>query len=309
MLSKILLTLLTIALIGTVHAEEAKEAPKADPKLVPNLILAYHGEFYFEHNDTNHELEQFSWMHNPTLGYKLTKNLKLTTTYEFKYADYEKAGFTYNRIYRALLSLGYSNLLNEKDHGIQLDVGLGRRYFDHKSVPSTYGNSRVNATVTKNWGDNNASVFFQYLLNDPKTIKNTTWKHGIEITPSINLQLTKNLSYTLIDDININSYWYKNNPHDWTVSHEFNFAVFTYRFSDLVSSYLQLKYNHTEDGTNEAWENNDDFDYYVGATFNVYKNTTLTAEIGREVFIGHDGKTIQENFKYPNFALYLDWAY
>jgi predicted porin len=323
MLSRFLLLLAVLGLTSATAfgADEVKtEAKKEEVKTwKDNLSLSYHGEFGFMRDNSGEgDLKDFFQFHNPTVGYKLMKNLSFSSSWEFRYADHTRAKFV-NRFYRALFSLSMTNVLTEKEDGIKLDLGVARRYMDRTAVPGTYGNNRYNFTLTKSWGDNNASLFVQYLENDPKTLSGTnaatdsTWRRTIEFIPTVNLQLTDKLSFTSTDDINITSPWFGGHADDSTLTHEWSFAVFTYKFTDIVSSYLQLKYNHITDfsaQTDKAGvDSADNFEYYLGTSYSVTPKVTLTAEVGSEFLTNQDEKTISNKLKKPEFVLYVDASF
>jgi hypothetical protein len=321
MFSKLLMFALTLVLANGAFAEDTKK-PDAPKTWKDKLILSYHGEFGFVRKDTTPgdqaidslgDLSDFTAFHYPTLGYKLTDSVTLTSTYEFRYADHPFRPKFANRFYRALLSLTKTNMLTEKEYGFQLDGGLARRYMDRTAVKSTYGNNRVNVTFTKNIDKNNASLFLQYLENDPKSFTgnnastDATWRRGLEIIPTINLQLTDKLSYSATDDINLMTTWYSGHPNDDFWNHEFYFANFTYKENDKFSTYFQLKYNHVNDESFSA--RMDDFVYFVGAAYSITPKLTITAEMGSEFMVGSDNKLFSEALSKPEFTLYVDAAF
>lgn len=326
MFSKLLFSLLTLLMLNVAWAADDTVKKDDAPKTWKDkLILSFHGEFGVhrdkgQYKTETEKLDYFSEFYNPTIGWKLTDNLTLSSTYEFKYAGKPLATFP-NRFYRALISLSKTNVLTEKEYGFELDSGIARRYFDREVNPSTYGNNRFNLTVTKNWDKNNISLFVQYLENDPKSTRGfnpdtkaveddtDTWRRGYEIIPTINLQLTDKLSYTLTDDINIMTPWYGGTMNADTISHEFSFAVFTYKFNDLFSTYLQLKYDRSPVGFS-APQVKEDCRYYIGATYSITPKITTTFEIGSAFLSSDDNdKTFAHTWKKPEATVYLDAAF
>lgn len=321
-----------------VPAPETKPAEKKEEKLTTaqevtkylkeHFSATYHGEYYFQRRMDDYlasedagakdnrlsELQDFKVMHNPTLIYKPTKDWQILSTAEFKYADQDNITSFPNTFYRALFTVTRKNILNEKDHGVQLDAGIGRRQFNTKTITDSSGfpilakgNDRVFTTITKTFGKNNASLFFQYLYNDPKQTKVTTWKHSLEIIPTVNLQLTEKLSYLFNDDIVINTAK-GTNPHKISTSHEMNAAYINYQWTDKISTYYQLKYLHID--TFNAVRNNDDwFEHYAGVGYALTPKFTITAEVGNEIIHSNDGRDFfGRKAAYPEFALYLDAA-
>jgi hypothetical protein len=322
MFSKLLMFTLTLLLANGAFAEDTKK-PDAPKTWKDKLILSYHGEFGFVRKDSTPtdangidalgDLSDFTQFHMPTIGYKLTDSVTLTSTYEFRFADHKGRPKFANRFYRALLSLSKTNMLTEKEYGFQLYGGIARRYFDRTAVKGTYGNNRVNLTFTKNFDKNNASLFLQYLENDPKSFTgsdastDTTWRRGLEIIPTINIQLTDKLSYSATDDINLMTTWYSGHPNDEFWNHEFYFANFSYKENEKLSAYFQLKYNHVNDESFGA--RSDDFVYFIGTAFSVTPKLTVTAEMGSQFMVGSDNKLFSEALSKPEFTLYLDAAF
>lgn len=314
------------------EAKKAEEAKKTETPAASNGVLgyikdkfsaSYHGEFYFVRRDItsankdDHDLQDFNVMHNPTIIYRPFTNWKLLATSEFKYTDTEPAAAPYpDRHYRSLILITRENILTQKDNGIKLDAGIGRRIFDRLGLPSTYGNSRVNVTVSRKVNDKlSVSSLVQYLANDPAKgqIGATTWKHSLELIPTVNYQITDKLSYFFNDDFIINTAWFNNSPNEVTISHEMNVGVFSYQFTDAQSAYFQLKYLHTEDFRNAPGNprpNSDYFDYYIGYTYAITPKFSVTPEIGSTLFKARDGRDFfAKNVEYPELALYVDASF
>jgi hypothetical protein len=301
-------------------AAQLSTAEKTLQYMKEHFSASYHGEYYFQRRMdlylsggpvTDKDIQDIKYMHNPTVVYKPTKDWQVMTTAEFKYTDAPAAvaGSFVNDYYRALVTVTRKNILTEKDHGIQLDAGIGRRDFNTRVAKASYGNDRAFTTISKTFGKNNGSLFVQYLFNDPRTIAATQWKHGLELIPTINLQLTDKLSYLFNDDIVINSSYVDTNPRDFYISHEMNLGYVNYQWTDKISTYYQLKYYHTEDFTN-AFQSKDDFmEHYAGIGYAVTPKITVTAEVGNEIIHAHDKRDFfGSKAKYPEFALYLDAA-
>lgn len=309
--------------------EEKKAAPAAENLTTAQAVLkymkehfsaSYHGEFYFQRRmdlylaggpASDKDIQDIKYMHNPTIVYKPNPNWQLLTTAEFKHTDAPAAvaGSFVNDYYRALVTLTRKNILTEKEYGVQLDAGIGRRDFNTRVAKASYGNDRAFATLTKTFGKNNASLFVQYLFNDPRQITATQWKHGLEIIPTLNLQLTDKLSYLFNDDIVINTSYLKTNPRDYYITHEMNLAYVNYQWTDKISTYYQLKYYHTEDFTKNYQSKDDFMEHYAGIAYAFTPKFTVTAEVGNEIIHAHDRRDFfGYKAKYPEFALYLDAA-
>lgn len=315
MFSKMIMTILALAIsVASFGAEEISKTKQVLNYVKEKVEVAYHGEYYFVHGPDN-ELSNYNNMHMPILTYKFAKNWKFSGSAEFKYTDNEADGYP-NRYYRSLFSITRENLLTEKDNGIKMDVGIGRRVNDRKSIPKNYGNSRVFATFSRaipgGIGKNSASLLTQYLYNDPKVITANTWRHAFELLPSITLQLTDKLSYTLQDDVTLYTSYLKTNPRKIQIIHDAVYSTFTYKHNDIVSPYFQLKYSHGESfavPTKSARVDSDGLSYFVGAGCALSPKVTLTPELGTDILTSSDSKTISDKFKYVDFALYIDISF
>ncbi len=285
-----------------------------------HFSASYHGEFYLQRrmddylaalphpNEKDKDIQDIKIMHNPTIIYKPTKDWQFLSTAEFKYADQDGIATYPNTFYRALFTLTRKNILEEKVHGVQLDAGIGRRQFNTgvTALPS-YGNDRVFTTVTKNFGKHSASFFAQYLFNDYKKTGATTWKHSLELIPSLTLQLTDKLSYLFNDDIVLNTSKL-NTKHDISMSHEMNVGYVNYQWTDKINTYYQLKWYHT-DGFAEPRNNDEWFEHYVGIGYAFTPKATLTFEVGNEIVHSSDRRDFfSQKAKYPELAFYLDLA-
>jgi hypothetical protein len=297
--------------------------------LKSHFTASYHGEYYFQRridfdqdaldngtpvDENDKKLQDLKIMHNPTVTYRFLNNWKFLATSEFKYTDAAVKGTFINRHYRSLFLLTRENVLVEKEDGIKLDLGIGRRVFDRNHGAATsYGNNRVNATIGKKFGDKfSTSTLIQYLGNDPAKgkIKSTTWKHSLELIPSFTWQITEKLSYFFNDDFVLNSAWQNNTAKTLDFSHEMNIGVVSYQFNDKNSAYFQFKYLRVANAPFQDPNKIDDwFEYYIGHTYAFTPKISLTSEIGSEIFRAHDGRDFfARKLKYPEFALYVDMS-
>lgn len=311
------------------RAEEAKAA--ADKAKVEDqagafgyikshFSASYHGEYYFTRKDAlsdiedDREIQDLKIMHNPTITYRPFTNWKLLATSEFKYTDAEAKGSFINRHYRSLVLLTRENILTEKEHGIKMDVSVGRRIFDRNhGRAASYGNSRVNTSLSKKFGDKlSTSLLAQYLANDPAKgrIDNKTWKHSLELIPSFTYQITDKISYFFNDDFIVNTAWHNDTQEDLSFSHEMNIGFVSYQWDDKNSSYFQFKYLHVEGNSFTTAPAVDDwFEYYIGHTYSFTPKLSVTGEFGSKIFGAKDGRDVfAKEIKYPELALYLDYA-
>ncbi|MEA9358324.1 hypothetical protein SHI21_18965 [Bacteriovorax sp. PP10] len=311
------------------RAEEAKaaaEKAKLEDQagvygyIKSHFSASYHGEYYFTRKDVSsansddHDIQDLKIMHNPTITYRPFTNWKLLATSEFKYTDAEAQGSFINRHYRSLVLLTRENVLTEKENGIKMDIGVGRRIFDRNhGAQTSYGNNRINTSLSKKFGEKlSTSLLAQYLANDPAKgkITNKTWKHSLELIPSFTYQITDKITYFFNDDFILNSAWQNDTAKDFDISHEMNIGYVSYQYNDKNSSYFQFKYLHVSGAAfQEATKVDDWFEYYIGHTYSFTPKLSLTGEVGSKIFGAHDGKDFFANeVKYPEFAIYFDYA-
>lgn len=317
MYAKIVLMTAAILLSGQVLAQStASERTQEVLKYMKeNFSASYHGEYYFVRRDApsvdkkNESIQDIKIMHNPTIIYKPTKNWQALATAEFKYSDVDGLDTSFpNTFFRSLFTLTRKNILTEKENGIQLDAGIGRRQFNTGiEALGSYGNNRVFSTISKTFNKHKGSVFVQYLHNDYKHPRPTTWKHGLELIPTINLQLTEKLTWLINDDIVINLPLHDNTARDVSISHEMNVGYVNYQWNDKIGTYYQVKYYHDENFTKDPETEKDWFEHYLGMSYAFTPKATLTAEVGSEIFRSKDGQDVlTKKVKYPEFALYFD---
>lgn len=308
------------------EAKAAAEKAKAEESagvlgyLKSHFNASYHGEYVFtrkdifSENDEDHKIQDLRIMHIPTVIYSPVKNWKFLATSEFKYTDAEAKATWINRHYRSLFLLTRENILTQKENGIKMDVGVGRRVFDRNHGAATvYGNTRLNTTLSKKINDKlSTSLLAQYLLNDPDTskLKRTTWKHSLELIPSFTYQITSKLSYFFNDDFILNTAWNNDTSKKLDFSHEMNIGVVSYQWNDKNSSYFQFKYLRVSAAPfQEAQKVTDWFEYYIGHTYLFTPKISVTGEIGSKIFRAHDGRDFfAKEIAYPELALYVDIA-
>lgn len=330
MIAKIL-SLTTVLFLGQAYAQSTIETSLGlDSKVLDYLekhfSASYHGEFYGVRRNTESEekaerdINDFKMLHSPTLVYKPSENWQAMANAEFKFSDQsaENAGASYpNAFYRALFTVTRKNILTEKENGIKMDVGIGRRQFntggaqalDGQYALASYGNNRVFSTLSKKLGTVDASMFVQYLHNDYKKTSSSTWKHSAEVIPSINIPITANLSYFFNDDIILNTAKTNDTDRPFSITHEMNIGVLTYQWNDNISTYYQLKYLHVE-GFSAQFQSQDDYmEHYTGLTYAFTPKQSVTFEVGSELAHARDGRDVfSKKIAYPELALYVDLA-
>ena len=330
MIAKIF-SLTTLLLAGQAYGQATIETSldNWDSKVLDyvskHFSATYHGEVYGVRRDTEGQssternVSDYRIMHNPTLIYKPSENWQVLATAEFKYSDQDElAGASYpNAFYRSLFTLTRKNVLTEKEHGVKMDLGIGRRQFatgadqrmDGKFPLASYGNNRVFGIFSKKMGEVDGSLVAQYLHNDYKKTNDNTWNHSVELIPSFNIQITDNLSYFFNDDIILNTAKTNNTDREFAITHEMNVAYLNYSWSDKISTYYQLKYLHLE-GFGAGYQSQDDYlEHYTGLTYSITPKNTVTFEVGSELAHARDGRDgFSKKIAYPELALYLDLA-
>ena len=281
---------------------------------------SYYGEFTFTRreiesdNKEDHKIQDLNIMHNPAISYTFFPNYKLAVSSEFKYSDMDGKESFINRHYRSLVTLTRENILTEADNGIGMNMALVRRVMDRNhGEAGSYGNSRINTTLSKKFGDKlSTSLILQYLRNDPvkSKVKASTWKHAYNPIPSITYQITDKLSYLFNDDINIYTPRTKNNDRNVNISHDMNLVFLSYDIDDKNSPYFQFKYLHSERTPFQtAGGAADWFEYYIGHAYNVTPKFNVTAEMGSKIFGPNDGRDFfAKDVQYPEFALFLSYS-
>lgn len=291
-----------------------------------HFSASYHGEVYgvrrdiFSEDINAQKVNDFKILHNPVITFKPTEDWQVQASAEFKFSDQpkENAGADYpNGFYRGLLTLTRKNILTEKENGLKMDLGIGRRQFNTGAEQSSggnyalssYGNNRIFTNLAKTFGKVDSSLLLQYLHNDYKKSQASTWQHSLEVLPTINIPITEQLSYMFNDDIVISTAKDNNTDRGLSMTHEMNLAYLTYQWSDKISTYYQLKYLHSEDFTKKALSKVDYFADYVGISYSFNPKSTVTFEVGSELAHARDGRDgFSKNVLYPELALYLDFA-
>ncbi len=319
--------------VKAIEAPKAVEPAKVEAVIDPlsqeaqkkyvkeHFSASYHGEYYFVRrnplddsnlaaNPISREISDLKILHNPTIIYKPTPNWQVLSTAEFKFSDNPTLDPVFpNAFYRALFTVTRKNIMTEKERGFQLDAGIGRRVFNAGVASLPLGNTRAFATVSKSFGKHSASLFAQYLFNDVKQSNLKTWNHGLELIPTLTLQLTEKLSYMFNDDIIINKAKFANQAHDFDISHEMNAAYITYQWTDKLNTYYQLKYYHSE-GFAKVREYEDYTENYAGVGYTFNPKLTLTFEFGSELNHSSDRRDLFSlKSRYPEYTLYVDASF
>ncbi len=327
----LLVAALTLA-SATAMSQEAKKEEKKEEKvtdlsnqnyaytafdyLKKKFTLSYHGEYYLTRRDItsantdDHDLQDLKIMHSPTVVYRPVENWKFVFNSEFKYSDAVDSSFP-NRHFRSIAILTREKILLEKEHGFRLDAGVTRRFNDRVVARAKdYGNSRAFVTLYKTWMEKHASnLVIQYMRNDPAEgqTTNRTFKHALNLIPTITWNITSKLSWLFNDDFVLYSSW-NDTEEEFKTFHDMNIAFISYAFDDKNSSYFQFKYIQDE-SFNTARNRVEYFPYYIGHTYAFTPKMSLTAELGSNMFESKDGRAFfAKAMEYPEFALYFDFA-
>lgn len=279
------------------------------------VSLSYYGEFYSARDKKTDEVDSINMIHTPSLSYKAFDNWRVKASGDFRMNTRGESTGTYpNQYFRALYSITRENVLTEADNGIKLNLGVARRQFSQHVQPVSYGNWRLTAEINKALSPRaNLNVYALYLFNDYKKAAIGdlgTWKHGLNIIPSLTVQLTDKLSVLVYTDSIAYFAKYRGQGQNFYWVHDSTPALFTYQFNDVHSSYLQLKYIHSTGG--EAYsktlrERSDSYGAFIGHNFQLTPKFLITPEIGSTgLFKSRDGRDgFAEKAKYIDFNLYI----
>lgn len=297
------------------EAANATLAQKAWKHVKERVSLSYYGEYYSARDKKTNEIDSLNMIHTPSLSYKAFDNWRFKASGDFRMNTRGESTGTYpNQYFRSLYSITRENVLTETDDGIKLNLGVARRQFSQHVQPVSYGNWRLTAEVNKALSPRaNLNVFALYLFNDYKKAAIGdlgTWKHGLNIIPSLTVQLTDKLSVLVYTDSIAYFAKYRGQGQNFYWIHDSTPALFTYQFNDVHSSYLQLKYIHSTGG--EAYsktlrERSDSYGAFIGHNFQLTPKFLITPEIGSTgLFKSRDGRDgFAEKAKYIDFNLYI----
>lgn len=110
------------------------------------------------------------------------------------------------------------------------------------------------------------------------------------------------------DDIVINQAKDKTNVNKASVTHEMNYAYLNFQWNDKIGTYLQEKYVHVENFTNDFRSKSDTFVQYIGVSYSATPKAIVTFELGQEIAKSADDRLISKGFSKPDLAFYLDYS-
>lgn len=260
----------------------------------------------------------------PGITYTYDKKWALGLYPEFRYnTNHQTGGYPTNpgrvEYARGIISLMRKGVLNEKDHGVGLEVGYVRRVFN-KGVLENDGNHRLRTVFSKTINDKvSVSLFNEILYNATKnwakaTLNNDTgvydnnqWKFIDNIKPTVNVALTEKLALTFVYDINVSFYHRDVNQ----VAHKKDFTsenhnIIAYTINDKYSVGSDFKYNYFYDRSG-----NPDQSLIIApyTTVNVTPTTSISFEVAwtySQANDDYDGFAPKRNFhQYPDLAIYF----
>lgn len=247
-------------------------------------------------------------------GFSYTYNKKWTAGFfpEFRYNNgHQTGGYPTNpgrlEYARSIIYLGRKALLNEQDHGVNLEVGYVRRLFNKGVFPTNNGNHRLRAVVGKKINDKvNVSVFNEVLYNATKKWTNSAWKFNYNLKPTVNISFTEKLSLTIMYDT-ITAWYHRSLPNknkkDFVSE---NYHILTYTLNDTYSVGNTFKYNYSYNR-----DGNPDQSFLLApfTTINLTPTTSLSFEVAWTYSQSNDsgnGLAPRENFhQYPDLAIYF----
>lgn len=296
--------------------EEKKEEPKVESK---HKLSAYWGFDYVSEplsDDPNSAVLEKEYKKQraivyPGITYTYDKKWALGLYPEFRYnTNHQTGGYPTNpgrmEYARAIISLMRKGVLNEKEHGVGLEVGYVRRVFN-KGVLENDGNHRLRTVFSKTFNDKvSASLFNEILYNATKKWNDNTWKFIDNIKPTVNVALTEKLALTFVYDINVSFY-----HRDQVGKHKKDFTsenhnIIGYTINDKYSVGTDFKYNYFYDRSG-----NPDQSLIIApyTTVNVTPTTSISFEVAwtySQANDGQDGLAPRRNFhQYPDLAIYF----
>lgn len=307
--------------------EEKKEETKIES---PHKFSGYVGfDYYFEplypdDHGASDTLEKEYKKQRAIVypGFSYTYDKKWTAGFfpEFRYNNgHQTGGYPTNpgrlEYARSIIYLGRKALLNEQEHGVNLEVGYVRRLFNKGLFPTNGGNHRLRTVVSKKVSDTfNFSIFNEVLYNATDKWTNTSWKFIDNIKPTLNFTLSEKLSLSLIYDINI-SYFHRDlaNQERIDMTSE-NHHIITYTVNDKYSVGSDFKYNYNIHRTGAK-----NYSPFASSTaglvlapfvsFNLTPTTSLSFELSwvyNKYNDTEEGFAPARNFhQYPDLAIYF----
>lgn len=247
----------------------------------------------------------------PGITYTYDKKWALGLYPEFRYnTNHQTGGYPTNpgrmEYARAIISLMRKGVLNEKDHGVGLEVGYVRRIFN-KGVLENNGNHRLRTVFSKTINDKvSVSLFNELLFNATEDWTDTTWKFIDNIKPRVNVALTEKLALTFVYDINVSFY-----HRDQVGKHKKDFTsenhnIIAYTINDKYSVGTDFKYNYFYDRSG-----NPDQSLIIAPYTTVYvtPTTSISFEVAwtySQANDNYDGFAPKRNFhQYPDLAIYF----
>ncbi len=312
------------------NAETAATTEVAKVESVHKFSSSIYAEYYGEAlaNDPNSDVLEKEYKKQrglmiPSVKYTYNKLYVVNLSPEFRYNNGHQIGSYPThpgriQIARGIVYIGKKGVLNEKDHGFDLEVGYVRRLFN-RSVINSDGNHRLRAILNKNVNDNfNFNIFNDFMYNATRKWSNSSWKFTDNVTPTFNIIFNDKLTLTLIYDTNISYYHRKtagNNRLDFSVENQ---NILTYTMNETFSFGPNFKYYYAinKNGVSNYNGNGTATPTTIFAPFismNVGPKTSITLEASWTLTKYNDekdGMKLARNFhQYPDLAMYFSHAF
>lgn len=248
----------------------------------------------------------------PGVTYTYNKQWALGFYPEFRYNNgHQLGGYPTNpgkmEYARSIVSLMRKGVLNEKEHGVNLEMGYVRRLFNKGVFPTNYGNHRFRTVLSKNVNDSfNFSIFNEVLYNATEKWANTSWKFIDNIKPTLNFTFSEKLTFSMIYDINV-SFYHRDikDQHKKDFTSE-NHHILTYALNDTYSVGTDLKFNYNY---NRKGNPDQSLIFAPYTTINLTPATSLSFEVAWTYSAandGEDGFAPRKNVhQYPDLAIYF----
>ena len=314
------------AAVATTETKKEESAPESLHKFSASIYAEYYAE-PLENDPNSAELEKEYKKQRglviPGFRYTYNKQWVVSLSPEFRYNNgHQNGNYPTNpgrvQLARGIIYLGKKGVLNEKDHGVDLEVGYVRRLFN-RAVINSDGNHRFRTILNKNVNEKfNFNIFNDFMYNATRKWSNGSWKFLDNLIPTFNIIFSEKLTLTIFADNNI-SYFHRKMPgsnrFDYTVENQ---NILTYTINDTFSAGPNLKYYYSIDKNGVSNYNADNqptpttiFAPYV--TMNISPKTSISAEASwtlTKYNDDQDGLKLAKNFhQYPDLALYFSHSF
>ena len=311
---------------ATTEAKKEESAPESLHKISTSIYAEYYAEPLAKDPNSAELEKQYKKQRGlliPAFRYTYNKQWVLSLSPEFRYNNgHQIGGYPTNpgrlQLARGLIYLGKKGVLNEKDHGIDLEVGYVRRLFNRAVVDSD-GNHRFRTILNKNVNEKfNFNILNDFMYNATRKWTDDSWKFLDNFIPTLNFIFSDKLTLTILADNNI-SYYHRKIPGlnrlDYTVEMQ---NILTYTINDTFSAGPNLKYYYSinKNGVSNYNSQNKPTPTTIFAPYvsmNISPKTSITMDaswILTKYNDDQDGLKLAKNFsQYPDLGLYFSHAF